>query len=397
VSCQKNYDVSEQSTALNSQIGVVPVDVATNIATNFFKVYYENVDNKPIDSQITADENGVPLFYLFNYKNGGFLIVSAEYGDMPILANDVKNVFPAKGETINAGLGMWMIDTRERIKGIRAGRVKPSEVASAMWNDFKNGTFKATFKYTSIDDIRRNGNKAESRDVRELPNSGSGTNCGAYSWNNSQVGPFMTTKWGQGCGYNDLTPIMVYNNYCSHAPTGCVATAMAQIVKFSHPSNMNYDFNNMLDNSGTPATSKLMYDCGRAVFTSYGYKSSNADTYNVENWLEFRGYSTDAAFGDYDANTHLLNLSVGMPVLLGGYTGESCFLWWCWGSGDGHEWVSDGYQMALHRCYGAKIDFWMNWGWDSRANGFYYNPITVGLTTNYNFSYRRDMVYNIHP
>ena len=73
VSCQKNYDSFNQSTAVNLQIGTVPLDVARSIATNFFKMYYENVDNKPIDNQLTVDENGVPYFYLFNYKTAVFL------------------------------------------------------------------------------------------------------------------------------------------------------------------------------------------------------------------------------------------------------------------------------------------------------------------------------------
>jgi Peptidase C10 family/Spi protease inhibitor len=400
-SCQKNYDASDQSTALSPQIGTVPLDVATNIATNFFKMYYENVDNKLIDNQETVDENGVPYFYLFYYKNGGFLIVSAEYGDMPILANDVSSIFPAKGEKINAGLGMWLIDTRERIKAIREGKIQPLEASTAMWSDFKNNTFKATFKHITLDDIRRDKGKVELRDTRELPN---GNGCSSLTWTNTQVGPFMTTKWGQGCGYNSLVPSdHLATSTCSYCPTGCVATAMAQVVRFHNfPLGYNYaamtnsvaafDFSNR-------EVAQLMADCGTWVGMDYGTYASGANTARVEGALQDWGYSTDANYGAYNTNyqRHAQSLDDGNPVILDGCTDYSCFWAWCWGTGNCHAWVSDGYQRSSHPCYGTQYGWRMNWGWDGRADGVFYNPI-VELPGFYrNYQYDRDILYNIHP
>ena len=82
---------------------------------------------------------------------------------MPILANDVSNVFPAKGEKISSGLGIWMMETHDRIKAIREGKIKPLEASTALWSDFKNNTFKAIFKNITLDDIRRNKGKAQLR------------------------------------------------------------------------------------------------------------------------------------------------------------------------------------------------------------------------------------------
>ncbi|MFO7879456.1 MAG: C10 family peptidase, partial [Bacteroidales bacterium] len=47
----------------------------------------------------------------------------------------------------------------------------------------------------------------------------------------------LTTKWGQGCYYNELCPETGNDStYCGHAVVGCVATAAAQIMNFwEHP------------------------------------------------------------------------------------------------------------------------------------------------------------------
>ncbi len=401
VSCQKSYDSFDQSTATNPQIGTVSLDVATNIATNFFKMYYENVDNKPIDNQLTVDENGVPYFYLFNYKNGGFLIVSAEYGDMPILANDVSSIFPTKGEKINAGLGIWMMETRDRIKAIREGKIQSSEMATALWKDLKAGTYKAKFKTITIDDIRRNANKAQSRDE-------DGTweqNCGR-PYTNTQKGPFMTTQWGQGCYYNTF----VTDNFggpCGRAVTGCVATSLAQIRKFHmFPSSPSAEWkyhimpNEAIANDiGSYEIAWLMSVCGNAVNTNYGAASSSAPGENMEGALQSWGYSNDATYSHHNTGTIEANIDAGNPVILTGcHIGNTnCFLWWCWGADKCHAWVSDGYQKSTHPCYGYQYALWMNWGWDGTGNGFYGDFVPRDIAEYRNYQYERKMLHNIHP
>jgi hypothetical protein len=398
VSCQKNNDTSDKPIDERSKTGIVPLKVATDIATNFFKMYYSNVDNKLIDNQMTADENGVPLFYIFNYKGGGFLVVSAEYGDMPILANDVNSVFPAKNTTINAGLGMWMLDTRERINAIRAGKENPTELSTALWKDFKENTYKADFKYVTLNDIRNSSNKLQTRDQRELPHP---NNCSSSPYTNWQVGPFVNTTWGQGCGYNNLTLSYPFqsNGLCGHAPTGCVATAMAQVVRF-HQFPSGFSYSSMPNNSGNSDISSLMFSCGELVGMDYGEIESGSYTSRIEGALQSWGYSNDASYGVYNSNytNHIGNINAGRPVILDGYTEQSCF-WglWCWGSGKGHTWVSDGYQAWSHPCYGDGKAFYMNWGWGGSANGFYYSPIPTGIPNFYrNYQYERKILYDIH-
>jgi hypothetical protein len=402
VSCQKDYNAgnfSEQTAVVKAQTGVVPLDVATGIAKNFFKMYYGNVENKEIDNQLTIDENGVPNFYLYNYKGGGFLIVSAEYGEMPILANDMGSVFPAKGEQINAGLGMWLLETNERIKAIRAGKIKPSKGAEDLWNQLKNNDFKSPFKIVTPNDIRRNGNNALPR----WEEDGSSDQCGTFAWTNTQVSRLMRTTWGQGCGYNYFTPPLA--GPCNHAYTGCVATAMAQVVKYHNfPTSGNYAAlaDEVYAFETNSPVAMLIYDCAQKVNMNYGSVASGTQTSNIESALEAQGYSSAATYANYSSHytDHRNNIAIGNPVILDGCTDYSCFLWfWCWGSGDCHAWVSDGMQVSNHPCYGERISFRMNWGWRGAGDGFYYNPIPnpIEVGAYYNFQYDRDILYNIHP
>jgi hypothetical protein len=373
------------------QIGVVPLDVATGIAKNFFKMYYANVENKDVDNQVTIDENGVPIFYLFNYKGGGFLIVSGEYGDVPILANGVSNVFPAKNEKINPGLGIWLIDTRNRIVAIREGKEPVSPIGAAMWQDLKNNTLKTKFKNITIDDIRRNGNNAQLRWDEDQTNS-----CDV-PYTQTQVGPLITTAWGQGCGYNALVPEAT-SGPCGRAVTGCVATSMAQIIRFHRfPSigNFSYNYDIMPNNSGNNEVAKLMRDCGWLVDMSYGADGSSAQTGDVEDALEDIGYSSDIDYSNYSANIHEGDLNAGRPVILRGCTSYSCFWWWCWGTENCHAWVSDGYRKMYHPCYGSYPEWHMNWGWNGQGpNGFYYNPKPTDEA--FNFQYDRKILHCIH-
>ena len=119
------------------------------------------------------------------------------------------------------------------------------------------------------------------------------------------VRPFVTTEWNQGEPYDRLTPLLDNGAHCA---TGCVATAMAQVMKYyewperGEGSNSYeydpygtlsmdfsqsvYDWENMLDiyssyyeegnivpeyNDGQAgAVAKLMYDCGISVNMMYG-------------------------------------------------------------------------------------------------------------------------------
>jgi len=79
-----------------------------------------------------------------------------------------------------------------------------------------------------------------------------------------------------------------------------------------------------------------------------------------------------AQYGGYDLNTVKNEHLAGRPVLHDGFTDQSCFLFWCWANGEGHAWVSDGYEHFT-TCSGSLDFLHMNWGWNGAYNGYYQN------------------------
>ena len=203
----------------------------------------------------------------------------------------------------------------------------------------------------------------------------------------TEVAPFIKTQWGQGSPYNLLTPKVGGK----HTPTGCVATAMAQVMKYyNYPAKGKgkgyytttenstrvteqikgeYQWDQMLDNyKGASATDEqkqavalLMKDAGLATNMNYGTSGSAASeiiaahgfAYNFSyDSLALKAYERD--FFDQTEWLEMVysRLEAQQPLL---YVGVS-------GSG-GHAFVLDGIDSEglVH----------VNWGWDGEQDGFY--------------------------
>lgn len=203
------------------------------------------------------------------------------------------------------------------------------------------------------------------------------------------IAPLCATTWDQDAPYNDLCP----KKGSRKTVTGCVATAMAQVMKYYNwPSkgsgtvsyrwnnqtlSMNlgattFDWGNMLDSyptstSGTAAqrtaVATLMKACGYSVEMEYNTASgggSGASSYGLANVLvENFGYDKCArmewrdfyALDDWNEMIYENLVEYG-PLLYGGS-----------GSGGGHEFVCDGYRSG-----GL---FHINWGWSGYYDGYF--------------------------
>ncbi len=197
------------------------------------------------------------------------------------------------------------------------------------------------------------------------------------------VSPMITTKWGQGEPYNNLCPKYQGRNLY----TGCMATAMAQILNYYQSdapgydkieyvddytdaeisvdfTKINYDWDNMLDAYDTgeyteeqaDAVARLMADAGAALKSEYGYSETSASmayvafdryyNYNCEFWVR------EWVPTDIWIETVRNELKAGRPVLYGGSTG--------WAS---HAFVIDGMD--------ADGNVHINWGWNGTDDGYY--------------------------
>lgn len=213
----------------------------------------------------------------------------------------------------------------------------------------------------------------------------------AYKTN---VPELMSTEWGQDAPYNLLCPQYTENGESHRYVTGCVATAMAQIMnyhqyplkgegKYSYRynpgdgamltlvadfKNTTYDWANMLDeyNDGAytdaqaNAVATLMYQCGVSVKMNYNKDGSGAYTADACRALrKYFAYSPniklyERSYFPIDEWMNIIyrELNDGCPIL---YAGSS--------AAGGHEFVFDGYDPDgnVH----------VNWGWNGNQDGFF--------------------------
>lgn len=314
----------------------------------------------------------------------------------------------------NGEAGLYIFD-----KGSPSGFVilSADDVAAPMLGFSDNGTFNEDFmspemkwwlgEYTrQIEYARKNGAPA----YKEKPTRG----------DKEAIAPLVKTKWDQGTPYNLMTPEVEGKN----CVTGCVATAMAQVMKYWNfpengtgegtctvqlPDNTTqkekmdfneqiFDWSNMLDSYDANATDEqnlavayLMKACGYAVHMNYGLDESSAALYYVSTSLVSNfGYNQNLQFCQRDYYTFsewsdLIydELAAGRPVPYGGQSSEG-----------GHAFICDGYD--------ANGYFHFNWGWSGMSDGYFLlnalNPNSLGIGANgggYNFS--QDAIVGIQP
>lgn len=194
------------------------------------------------------------------------------------------------------------------------------------------------------------------------------------------VGPLVTTKWDQNYPYNYYCP-EVSGGPGGHAYTGCVATAMAQLMKFwnypatgsgsytyTHPTYgeqtanfgaTTYDWANMPNSlssnssqTSIDAVAVLMFHSGVSVNMNYGAQGSGAASPSVPDaMVDYFRYAPSAtyvsrdAFDDDQWIAFLKNeLNEHRPLF---YSGNN--------TSSGHAFVCDGYQSDNY--------FHFNWGW----------------------------------
>ena len=198
------------------------------------------------------------------------------------------------------------------------------------------------------------------------------------------IEPLITTKWGQGNPYNNQCPEIDGK----HCVTGCVATAMAQVMYYHKwpqeacptipqyttgtrqiempalpPTTFNWSA--MRDRywegeqgESADAVAELMRYCGQAVEMNYNVDESGAFEM-PRHLIQYFGYSKNAKFVTMSQYTMsqwedilYKELSEGRPMLYGGCSLTTA-----------HEFICDGYDGDGY--------YHFNWGWNGDANGFF--------------------------
>lgn len=324
-----------------------PVDVAKaqRLGLNFVqhKAMFAKNDVQSIDLAYTfRTESGMAGAYAFNF-DGGFVIVAANDLSSPILGYSDQGSFDY--DTAPDGLLFMM---SEHMRGIE--------------------TLVAQKHAASCDVVERWQN-LETYGVMH-PDRGAPV-----------VDFLVKLRWNQEAPYNMYAP--------GGCPTGCVATAMAQLMKYwewpiqgtgEHSYNApgygpqyanfgetTYDWANMIETygSGAPtpeqkeAVAVLMYHCGVSVNMTYEPDGSGAYSADVpgaiSSYFSYSDHATHITKGsNYDEWIALLKSNIDQRIPLY-YSGQS--------AQGGHAFICDGYDVDDL--------FYFNWGWGGSSNGFF--------------------------
>ncbi|MCX6270431.1 MAG: C10 family peptidase [Bacteroidetes bacterium] len=370
----------------------VPVEKARTAARNFIQAQarqagMSNADGLEPVLTMTGTTDGEPMYYVFNFSlQTGYIMLSATDAVTPVLCFSLESPWVDIDQIESPETREWMKVYREYLHLMITENSAPAPEVAQLWE-----TLGQPMAETTI--------------------------------NSSMVSPLLHTTWNQGSGYNKHG-MFDYNCTlsCQHNLTGCVATALAQLLKYwNYPehgsaptgtvcvtnsagtlcSNFNsvYDWDGMYTfcNPGSdcyydycPGIAELMKDCGVAVLMDYGCGGSSA---------HFNDYGVSALVDHFnmDAVAHLereqdhgqevwqqvmkLNLLAGFPILYSGFPDE----------GDGHCWVVDGfYDVSSAFTY-----FHHNWGWGGTSNGYFVN-LALFVDGN-DFTYKQSAIFDLHP
>ena len=317
------------------------------------------VEQAPVLNAV--DKAGNPYIYAFNAgHDAGYVLVSGDDRFRDVLAYGASGNFD--NDDMPAHVKAWLQGYVDEMKYYESVGYQPSKEAATASSSSAGITLRRAIKAPII--------------------------------------PLLTTAWDQGEPYNLQCP--EFFGY-GLSVTGCVATAMAQVVYYTavHSGNqpttlvrdipgytcstnwsglgnlevagvlantVTFDWDNMLnfyrrgyyDNVQANAVANLMACCGKSVQMDYSSSSSGANTMDVANALiTYFGFDTTTK-GIYRSNYSYAQwielmyaeLAAGRPVQYGGSS-----------SGGGHSFVIDGYD-------GDEM-FHVNWGWSGNPDSYY--------------------------
>jgi hypothetical protein len=338
----------------------VDPETARKVAATFFN------NNGAKAAQLTdlSKAAGFPNLYIFTTEEG-FVVMSADDCAKPILGYSLNNKFNV--EDMPENMRSWLQQYSDEIQWGIENNIQPNTSTVTEWQDLK-----------------------EEKTSKDEPTV--------------VVAPLVSTSWDQNSPYNMYCP--------TGTVTGCVATAMAQVMKYwnypetgkgehsytpeNHPEygvqsvdfeHTTYDWNNMTNTYGSSSTdtqkqavATLMYSCGVSVDMEYGPSSeggSGAVSSKVPDALvDYFNYAPSANYKSKDNYTNeqwiaLLQaeLDESRPIFYAGRYITS-------NGGGGHAFVCDGYRSDNY--------FHFNWGWGGYQNNQYWaigalNPQSGGI------------------
>ena len=329
----------------------VSLQRATEVADSFLQnASPAGPHRAPARARLVSSSVKQAPYYVFENTAGGFVIVAGDDIAYPILGYSSNTQWASNN--IPDNVQAWLDNYSRQIQWAQDNDIQPDSTITNAWKRISSRK-KATIV----------------------------------------VSPLLLTTWNQSPYYNDMCPMDTKQN--ARTVVGCVATAMAQVLKYweypvvgngshsySHAfgeqtanfGNTTYDWANMpLELTATStdvqkaAVAQLMYHCGVSVEMDYGVSSSGAFTISSKSnsthcaeyaFREYWGYKPTlqglqkSKYTDKEWKQMLKDdLKAGRPVIYSGY-GEG-----------GHCFICDGYDEDEY--------FHFNWGWGGLYDGYF--------------------------
>lgn len=365
-------------------------DDASLVANNFMNgsssvAGMKKAPAKRMVMKAAAEEN---MFYVYENANGeGWVLVAADDAVAPILAYSETGTF--RTDNLPRNVRGWLGKYNKFIKKVEADGAEATAETAEEWNMLRAGARRAK--------------------------------------GDAVVGPLVKTQWDQDAPYYNLCPGTGSNK----AYTGCVATAMAQVMKYwewpvkgngSHSykprdpnnpdsyssryknelsadfGNTTYDWANMLNKySGTYTTAQgnavatLMYHCGVATEMMYGNDADGGSgTYTV-NYGDWDWGTTTTNEGGCAQNALWYYFGYKQSTLTGymrdGYSEGGVTYYEKWSDADWTAMIKEELDKKHPIMYGGAGSggghsficdgyddagyFHFNWGWSGSNDGYY--------------------------
>lgn len=343
----------------------------STLARDAFMVQAVPLVPTSLPDPIMGRGRGDPTLYLFNVAEGGggFVLVAGDDCVTPILAYSTSPMVTDRG--FPPAFVKWIENYADQIREARAHGLQADMAVRQEWEVLQDAQSAREWKSTAV------------------------------------VAPLLKTQWDQPHPYNLFCPYDA--RYGARAVTGCVATAMAQIMKYhnypakgagSHCYQEN-DYGNLCANFGATtynwssmpnkctsineAVARLMSDCGISVDMNYGVDASGSHSERVPGALvNYFRYKSTASLLNRDMTNEAQwiqrikqDLDASLPVYYSGMQAR----------GGGHAFVADGYDSRDY--------FHFNWGWSGSHDGYFnVRSLTPG---SWNFSRDQKIVVGIIP
>ncbi len=337
------------------------------------------------DIQVEAvrqlDGEGTVLAYVCELEPQGFVVVPGFREVAPVLAYSLDGDFSFDTGTDNILLDMVRDDMILRIEGVSVTAPQVISENALLWN-----------VYLDRDALHR-----------ELETM-------------STYGPLTDTEWSQSSPYYNSCP--VDPNTGTHCVTGCVGTALAQMINYwAYPPSIAFrtwdsytsrcdpddghgeriieidapaasmtdiNYNGSGVHPTTETMADLLYAAGVSVEMKYSSEGSSAYTANCATALRNRwGYDDADVFSDVNTtfyNTLQENLRHGKPALFAIFRAEYSV---------GHAVICDGWRDTDNMYH-------VNYGWGGYYCGpSYWYSLTTGLPSE--FIILHQAIMNITP